>query len=355
MLDTHECADTDWVSFSTGKVLQDEGSWLIPTNACVVLSASDFQDGELNVPTALIVQGHLKLDPDATSTEELTLVTPFLVVAGRFHIGSRSVGFGGKFTIVLIPSTDGTSEDFVWQVPIDTPVQEFDGSFTAVDSTSHQHSLGTKGMAVVGGELIMNGWDGDVDEHSWGRLAATANAGSNVLYMRDDVTEGGGWRAGDTIVIATTDEVADHTEKHIILQVSTDGATSGLSVITLETSLLYTHWGEVLTYGDRSIVNMSAEVGLLSRNIRIVTRREDDPGNPLMGGHFGVFHTLTPQYIDGVEFVRMGQQGLIGRYPIHFHMSLDHTGSLIRRCSVHETIQRGIVIHGTTGTHFEIR
>lgn len=38
-----------------------------------------------------------------------------------------------------------------------------------------------------------------------------------------------------------------------------------------------------------------------------------------------------------------------GRYPIHFHMSGDVTGSYVRGCAVHHTFNRAVTIHGVRG------
>ena len=36
-----------------------------------------------------------------------------------------------------------------------------------------------------------------------------------------------------------------------------------------------------------------------------------------------VYMTATPQFIEGVQFKLLGSQGLIGHYPIHFHVCGD--------------------------------
>lgn len=43
----------------------------------------------------------------------------------------------------------------------------------------------------------------------------------------------------------------------------------------------------------------------------------------------------------------MGQQGTLGRYPVHFHLSQDATGSYVKKCAVHHSNQRCYVVHGT--------
>ncbi len=46
-----------------------------------------------------------------------------------------------------------------------------------------------------------------------------------------------------------------------------------------------------------------------------------------------------PQYIEGVEFFKMGQQGTLGRYPIHFHILGIVPQTVCRKNSVHQSKQ----------------
>jgi hypothetical protein len=56
------------------------------------------------------------------------------------------------------------------------------------------------------------------------------------------------------------------------------------------------------------------EAALLSRNI-LFTAAEDDPVNPLHGGHFIIMHATTPvvQHVVGIESHGFGQQGKLGK------------------------------------------
>ena len=48
-----------------------------------------------------------------------------------------------------------------------------------------------------------------------------------------------------------------------------------------------------------------------------------------------MYMTSTPQHIEGVQFQLMGQQGNIGKYPLHFHICGDTKGrSVVRRNSI---------------------
>ena len=42
-----------------------------------------------------------------------------------------------------------------------------------------------------------------------------------------------------------------------------------------------------------------------------------------------------------------------GRYPIHFHLSGDVTGSYVRGCAIHHTFNRAVTVHGVTGVLVE--
>lgn len=89
-----------------------------------------------------------------------------------------------------------------------------------------------------------------------------------------------------------------------------------------------------------------AEVALLSRNVMVTAT--PDPSNELHGGHLIILHTPNvQQHLEGVQFKQMGQQGNLGRYPIHFHLSHNVSGSTVKANSIIESNQRCIVIHGS--------
>ncbi len=52
-------------------------------------------------------------------------------------------------------------------------------------------------------------------------------------------------------------------------------------------------------------------------------------------------------YIDGVEFVRMGQMGVLGRYPFHWHLAGNVSGQYIKNSSIRNSYQRCLSVHGT--------
>lgn len=56
--------------------------------------------------------------------------------------------------------------------------------------------------------------------------------------------------------------------------------------------------------------------------------------------------------VRGVEFYRMGQTNVLGRYPMHLHLMGRGGGerSYVRDCSFHRSFYRCVSVHGTSGT-----
>jgi hypothetical protein len=89
----------------------------------------------------------------------------------------------------------------------------------------------------------------------------------------------------------------------------------------------------------------AVEVALLSRNILI--EGGTDP-TARHGGHMMIMNTPSVvQSIIGLELRNFGQQGALGRYPIHFHFCNDVSGSVVAQNSIRQSNQRCVVVHGT--------
>ncbi|MEM7746523.1 MAG: hypothetical protein AAF409_22785, partial [Pseudomonadota bacterium] len=189
----------------------------------------------------------------------------------------------------------------------------------------------------------------DAAKESWTQLDGTAEAGDTQLTF----TEATGWQVGDRIAVASTDFDLNQAEEFTVVGVSNGGRT-----VTLDRPLEYMHYGEVDTYndtdGDVHELDMRAEVGLLSRDVVIQGDIDYDDAKPLneqddqYGGHTMVMHG-GEMYISGVELAYMGQAGILGRYPAHWHESGDVTGQYIKDSSVHHSFNKGITVHNTQG------
>ena len=186
------------------------------------------------------------------------------------------------------------------------------------------NGMGDRGILIVGGVLSLHG----DREHSWTKLAETAEAGST----RIEVLDADGWRVGDEIVLASTDFDPRQAEtRHI--------AAIRRNVLTLDQPLEYMHYGEI-TFD----IDERGEVGMLTRNIKV--QASADAENSYVGGHIMAMDGSTMN-VSGIELYRMGQHLELARYPIHWHINGDVQGQYIRNSAIHDTYNRCVTIHGT--------
>ena len=120
------------------------------------------------------------------------------------------------------------------------------------------------------------------------------------------------WQVGDDIVIASTDFHQGQAEQFKIVEC----AECEDNQVMVEGPVWFTHWGEV-TDG----VDMRAEVGVLTRNVRFHGQMEeecyggnlcDDYDYDTFGGQIKVLRDFTSVRIENAEFYHMGQQPVIG-------------------------------------------
>ena len=218
----------------------------------------------------------------------------------------------------------------------------------------HAFTLTFKGLAgeadpMMGAKVLgsMNGGSIHVhgpDRVDWTQLNATAAKNATSITLADPVD----WLPGEEIVIASTDFDAHQAEKRTIATVSPDGRT-----VTFATPLLWMHFGTVQTYSNNTrsfTLDERAEVGLLSRRVKIQGDAESETAG--FGGHIMAMQcncgpTPGKGWIEGAELFRMGQKGLVGRYPWHWHHVGDATGQFIRGCGIHRSFNRAVTVHNT--------
>jgi hypothetical protein len=93
--------------------------------------------------------------------------------------------------------------------------------------------------------------------------------------------------------------------------------------------------------------DFAVEAALLDRSLIIEGTKEEGELSTL-GGHLIFLHTPhVHQHLEGALLQNMGQQGRLGRYPLHFHMSESVHHSTLAKNVIWKSNQRCIVIHGT--------
>src|SRR5215467_5079627 len=233
--------------------------------------------------------------------KDLELTTEWIMVHGELEIGTEAKPHTHNATITL---TDNVKdEDF--------------GGMGGNDRSD-------RGIMLMGGTLNLHG----NRTNSWTKLSKTAEAGSDSIEVLNAV----GWRAGDMIVLASTDFDAHQAERRTI------AAVKG-NTITLDKKLDNMHFGKI-TFD----VDERGEVGMLSRNI--VIQASPDAETTLFGGHIMAMGA-SKMFVDGVELNRMGQNMHLARYPIHWHLVADAQGQYIKNSAIHDTYSRCVTVHGT--------
>ncbi len=259
----------------------------IPAGITIVLDVAPPPLAQLRIEGALVVS-------DST---DLELQAQEVLVAGRLTVGTEAVLHQRRFTVTLSRGRGAPG-------------------------------VGTKVLAVLpGGTLDLHG----ARRLAWTRLAATAEAGATVLQLERPHD----WRAGDRVVIASTDFDPNHAEELVV------SGGSGTQ-LQFDAPLVHRHWG-ITQQVAGGAVDERAEVGLLSRNIVVRGDAESDGG---FGGHVISLAGATMR-VEGVELYRMGQAGIVGRYPLHWHMAGSVPGQYVRQNAIWRTNLRCITIHGT--------
>ena len=212
--------------------------------------------------------------------------------------------------------------------------------------------LGAKGLGVFG-QLLLHGKE---TLRSWTGLSETAVPGTTTIHLEEPVD----WVPGDEIVIATSYFEIKETEERVIDSVSNNGLS-----LTLTQPLAFTHLGGEHNSGECCKVNISAEVGLLTRNIKILGTHPNATTDLSKTESYGCRVLVSTYYnsttglhtglarLSGVEFNGCGQEGFVEDFDPRFSVSFLNTGTItgnssyIRSCSFRNGYNTGIGVIGT--------
>ena len=140
---------------------------------------------------------------------------------------------------------------------------------------------------------------------------------SNSIILPDPTGYMQHWAPGAEIAIASSSHLYDFHQVRTITKTEPAPRLPGYIRLQLNEDIRK----ETTTREDP---DFATEVALLSRNLVFESPRGSG------GGHFWVMHTpRVNQEVRGVEIVNFGQAGVIGRYPIHFHMCGNSRGSIV--------------------------
>ena len=330
-IDTTQCAwstyDTTFTQWFAAQQISSNGNYQL-TGQRVLLQSSV----TLTAPLQILNGGTLVFD-----NADITLTVPSIVMelSGALIIGTAACPFVKHANIFISGSANSNA------IQVDYDYGSIVNQGTAMQGG--EPTPGSFGNRVIGvgsgGTISLHGSKG-VRAHggvTWTYLAQTANVGDTVIVVDGAIVD---WTAGDYIVIASSDYEPNHSETGLIKSIT--GNT-----ITLSAPLVNQHWGQTLTYDGRS-VNLRAEVGLLSRNIQIQPLGVVNDTLPGYGAHMMFRRGFTAVQIEGVQLWQFGQGGVMGRYPIHFHLCVNTPNNTrIIDNTIWDSQTRWVTIHGS--------
>ncbi len=283
---------SDSSSWPSGSIPKANENVIIPEGQTVIL--------DTNTPNlgSLTINGNL-LFKDAN----ISLTARWIMVHGLLQIGTKEQPFQNRATITLT----GPKED----------VNTMGGRFLAT---------------MGGGSLQLH--SSSANKLSWGQLDGSLAIGDTKLVLDKDPLN---WKIGDKIAIAPSGYDPYEAEEVTITGIA--GRT-----IYFTPALKFEHFGELQEY-DGKILDERAEVGMLTRNIKI--QGAEDSVEQRFGAHLMVMVESGPIQVEGVEFTKTGQPGIEARYNFHWHLAGDREGDYIRNSSVHHGLQRAVVVHQT--------
>ena len=284
-------------------------SVVVPPNVHLMMDVS---------PPALVmmtVYGTLEFSQDAG---DLALNCSYIIVyqGGRIIVGTEQEPFPNKATITLTGS----------RLDAELPV------------------YGAKVLAVRGGSLDLHG----MPTTSWVRLAKDVTFGEWEIEVDQDLVN---WNPGDRIIVTSTEYDWLATDPAEIKSVSG-------RKITLTKPLAYAHHGSGYNSPHGTIPMYRAEVGKLSRNVKV--QGDELSIDQQFGGQmvFSTGHTSFQNNelvvrLSNVEVTKVGQGLKLGKYPIHFHLAGNVSKSYVDNCSVHVGFNRAVAIHGVSNLRFQ--
>jgi G8 domain len=315
-LDAAPC--TSWSS-KFGTASSYSTRLVIPCGECITM---DLISESLDLLAGIDIIGKL-IFPDGY---KLSLSSSVIVIQGELEMtATKTVDGIPNIKITMI----GNNDKFF------TPVDINAGACNKAVSCA----VGQKGIVVAGGKVTIHGLPPNT--LAWTRLFGVLGSSNNPDTIYVPISVIGKWGVGAEILITPHTRVWNENQVRTIKSIT---SSNGFAAIVLNTPIL-----RPTTMSESP--DFAVEVALLSRNI-VFSGGADRTSQ--LGGHFMIMNTPTViQTIEGVDLQNFGQQGILGRYPIHFHFCNDVPGSIVSKNTIRQSNQRCVVVHGTNKLRIE--
>jgi hypothetical protein len=172
---------------------------------------------------------------------------------------------------------------------------------------------------------------------TWMKLASPARAGDVSITSSEAAS---GWKTGDHIIVTSSGNLSEANKSKHRYESSNQFGTEERTIAKIDGATI--QLDRPLNNPHDANEDDRAEVANLSRNVVIESA---DPAG--VRGHT-MYHRNSSGSISYAEFRHLGKEGILGRYPIHFHLVRDSMrGSSVIGASIWDSGNRWIAIHGT--------
>ncbi len=303
----------------------------------------------------LLINGRVEFEDSPNANYEISSDWILANNGGHLAIGSHNDKFEGEVTINL---TANEGQRFELDANSNSNLSTGEPLSNA-QANMLENMIGRNNnnfiMAMGEGSRIDVHAD-DADKSTWTKLDMPVEGGEgvNTIVVEDAET---GWQIGDQIAITSSFYDLNESEEFTIVAI--DG-----NQITLDGEIAHDHIGEVQTYshqagdvpGQVKVSDFRANVIRLNSDITIqgdvnyANNRNINEQNDTYGGHIMIMNGAD-LYMNGAELRYMGQEGELGRYPVHAHqLGESQNGELqfiVENTSIHHSFHKGITIHSS--------
>jgi hypothetical protein len=274
----------------------------------------------------LQIAGTLTFARDRNTTLEVGVVT---VQATEEY---AETGF--DCTAHLPEGKDGVVEEERAALEVGTPEAPIPAAYTARIRLHFLPGMVKKdGPAIVtcGGRMDFHG---AVLSRTWLDLGQTAKVGDTAIVLSEPVT---GWRVGDEVILTGS---KNRPGGRALRENPEAGGTEQRRIAKIDGPTL--HLDQALTLEHYGTGEFRSEVANLSRNV--IVESADPKGER---GHT-MYHRNSAGSISYARFAHLGKEGVLGRYPIHYHLvGTTMRGSSVLGVAVVDSHNRWVTIHGT--------
>jgi hypothetical protein len=172
---------------------------------------------------------------------------------------------------------------------------------------------------------------------TWVKLGSDVKPGDATVVLAEEVS---GWRPGDEVIVTGSQHNGHLQTFRAGKRGSQEAETEPRRIAAIEGTTI--RLDRPLAKAHSGSGEFRSEVANLSRNVSIESADPDG-----VRGHT-LYHRFSRGSVSYVRFAHLGKEGVLGRYPLHFHLAGDTMrGTSVVGAAIVDSHNRWITVHGT--------